>query len=60
LKAQRTSFVFGGTGKRQTLRLSAPRMDETAALVDRIRTAGKEIAQRKKGIAQDSLRIAGH
>jgi len=60
LKAQRTSFVFGGTGKRQTLRLSAPGMDETAALVARIRTAGKGIAQRKKGIAQDSLRIAGH
>ena len=55
LKAHQTSFVFGGTGKRQTLRL-----EETAALIARIRAAGKGIARRKKGIAQDSLRIAGH
>ena len=60
LKAHQTSFVFGGTGKRQTLRLSAPGMEETAALIARIRAAGKGIARRKKGIAQDSLRIAGH
>lgn len=33
LKAERTSFVFGGKGKRQTLKLSAPGMQETAALI---------------------------
>jgi len=47
LKADRTSFVFGGTGKRQTLKLSAPGMQETAGLIARIRAGGNGIAARK-------------
>jgi len=37
LKGDRASFVFGGKGKRQTLKLSAPGMEGTAALIARLR-----------------------
>ena len=55
LKGHRTSFVFGGTGKQQTIRLSAPGREETATLIAQIR-AGKGIAQRRQGITPDALR----
>ncbi len=47
LKAQRTAFVFGGRGKRQTLKLSEPGLKETAALIARIRAGGNGIGSRK-------------
>jgi hypothetical protein len=49
LKADQTSFVFGGRGKRQTLKLSAPGLHATAELIARIRTRGHGIAPRRKG-----------
>ena len=50
LKGDQTSFVFGGRGKRQTLKLSAPGMKATAELIARIRTRGNGIASKRKGI----------
>lgn len=58
-KSDQTSFVFGGTGKRQTLRLSAPGMEGTAALIARIRAPGKGIASEQQGIARHALPGAG-
>jgi hypothetical protein len=46
LKAHHASFVFGGRGKRQTVSLSAPGIEETTALIARLRTGGNGIAQR--------------
>jgi hypothetical protein len=48
LKADRASFVFGGKGKQQTLKLSAPGMEGTAALIARIRAGGKGIARQAR------------
>lgn len=58
LKADRASFVFGGQGKRQTLKLSAPGMEGTAVLIARLRAGEKGIASRPKGIARDDIRTA--
>ena len=58
LKGDQTSFVFGGTGKRQTLTLSAPGIEGTAALIARIRSAGQGIASARQGIARDTLPVA--
>ena len=44
LKADRTSFVFGGTGRRQTLKLSAPGINGTEALIARMRPGGNGIS----------------
>ncbi len=48
LKEDQASFVFGGQGKRQTLKLSTPGLHATAELIARIRTRGNEIASRRK------------
>ena len=48
LKADQASFVFGGQGKSQTVKLSAPGMHATAELIARIRTRGNGIASRRK------------
>ena len=58
LKADRASFVFGGKGKRQTLTLSAPGMEGTAALIARIRAGGNGITSGSNGIARDAIRVA--
>jgi hypothetical protein len=50
LKGDQASFVFGGQGKRQTLKLSAPGMHATAELIARIRTRGNGIVSKRKGI----------
>jgi hypothetical protein len=55
LKADRASFVFGGTGKRQTLKLSAPGMEGTAALIAGIRAGGNGIASESKGIRRHAI-----
>jgi len=49
LKGDQASFVFGGRGKRQTLKLSAPGLHATAELIARIRTRGHGIASKRKG-----------
>jgi hypothetical protein len=49
IKADRASFVFGGRGKRQTLKLSAPGVHATAELIARIRARGNGIASKRKG-----------
>ena len=54
LKGDQTSFVFGGRGKRQTLKLSAPGMQGTADLIARIRAAGNGIAAGRKGNGRTS------
>jgi len=51
LKGDQASFVFGGQGKRQTLKLSAPGLEATAELIARIRTRGNGIAASRKGSA---------
>lgn len=56
LKGDRTSFVFGGKAKRQTLKLSAPGMEGTAALIARIRAGGNGIGPRQNGITRDAIR----
>lgn len=56
LKQERTAFVFGGKGKRQTIKLSAPGVQETAALIARLRAARQEIASQSNGTARHSLR----
>ena len=58
LKGDRSSFVFGGRGKRQTLKLSAPGMEGTAALIVRIRAGGNGIGSGSKGIARRAIRSA--
>jgi len=58
LKGNRTSFVFGGKGKRQTIKLSAPGVEGTAALIARIRAGGNGIASGSNGIARDAIRGA--
>ena len=58
LKADWTSFVFGGTGKRQTIKLSAPGMERTEALISEIRAAGYGIARRRQGISPDAMMSA--
>ena len=58
LKGDRASFVFGGTGKRQTLKLSVPGMEATAALIARIRAGGQGIASVPQGIARYAIRGA--
>ena len=58
LKGDRLSFVFGGQGKRQTLKLSAPGMEGTAALIARLRAGGNGIASRSQGNASAALRAA--
>jgi len=58
LKGDRTSFVFGGKGKRQTLKLSAPGIEGTVALIARLRAEGNGIGSRAKGIARHSIRSA--
>ena len=55
LKGDQTSFVFGGRGKRQTLKLSAPGMDGTAALIARLRAEGKGIVSAPKGMARHAF-----
>ncbi len=49
LKGDQTSFVFGGRGKRQTLKLSAPGLQATAELIARMRAGGNGIAPGRKG-----------
>ena len=49
LKGDQTSFVFGGRGKRQTLKLSAPGLQGTADLIARIRASVNGMAARRKG-----------
>ena len=49
LKGDQASFVFGGQGKSQTLKLSAPGLHETGELIARIRARGHGIASRRKG-----------
>jgi hypothetical protein len=58
LKADRESFIFGGKGKRQTLKLSAPGMEGTEALITRIRSGKKGILSRGQGIAARGQGIA--
>ena len=60
LKADQTSFVFGGRGKRQTLKLSAPGLHATAELIARIRTRGHGIAPRRKGNERHIVPTAPH
>ena len=48
LKGDQASFVFGGRGKRQTLKLSAPGLHATAELIARIRARGNGNASRRK------------
>jgi len=58
LKGDQASFVFGGRGKRQTLRLSASGMHATAELIARIRTRGNGIASKRKGNGRDAIPTA--
>ena len=58
LKADQASFIFGGTAKRQTLKLSAPGLEETAALIQRIRAGGKGIVSLAQGITSRRQGIA--
>ena len=51
LKADQESFIFGGKGKRQTLKLSGPGMEGTEALIARIRGGRNGILSRRQGIA---------
>ena len=60
LKGDQASFVFGGRGKRQTLKLSAPGMHATAELIARIRTRGNGIASKRKGNGRGVLPTAPH
>ena len=60
LKGDQTSFVFGGRGKRQTLKLSAPGMHATAELIARLRARGNGIASKRKGNARDAAQAAPH
>src|SRR5262245_48860706 len=48
LKGDQKSFVFGGQGKRQTVKLSAPGMEGTEALIARIRAQGNGTAFGRK------------
>ena len=63
LKGDQASFVFGGRGKRQTLRLSASGMHATAELIARIRTRGHGIASKRKengrGLIPSAQRVMG-
>ena len=60
LKGDQASFVFGGRGKRQTLKLSAPGLDATAELIARIRARGNGIASRRKENGRDVVPKAPH
>ena len=60
LKADQASFVFGGQGKRQTLKLSAPGLHATAELIARIRARGNGIASKRKGNERDAMPTAPH
>ena len=60
LKGDQASFVFGGRGKRQTLKLSAPGLHGTAELIARIRARGNGIASRRKGNGRDVVPTAPH
>jgi hypothetical protein len=50
LKRDRASFVFGGQGKRQTVKLSAPGSEGIAALIARVRAGRNGITSGSKGI----------
>ena len=52
------AFVFGGRGKRQTLRLSGSGLDGMAELIARIRTRGHGIASKRKGNGRDTIPTA--
>ena len=59
LKGDRTSFVFGGQGKHQTLKLSAPGLEGIAALIERTRAGRDGIMSRRQGIAPADIPTAG-
>jgi hypothetical protein len=58
LKGDQASFVFGGRGKRQTVRLSAPGLHGIAELIGRMRARGNGIASKRKGNGRDTLPTA--
>jgi hypothetical protein len=58
LKGDQASFVFGGRGKRQTLKLSGPGLHGMAELIARIRTRGNGIASKRKGNGRDTIPTA--
>jgi hypothetical protein len=58
LKGDRASFVFGGHGKHQTLKLSAPGLEGIAALIERTRAGRHGITPRRQGIAQAAIPTA--
>ena len=60
LKGDQKSFVFGGRGKRQTLKLRAPGPHGIAELMARIRTRGNGIASKRKGNERDAMPTAPH
>ena len=51
LKADQQAFVFGGNGKRQTIRLSTPGLNAAAELVAQIRSGSHAIGRRQLRIA---------
>jgi len=54
LKGDQASFIFGGRGKRQTLKLSAPGLHGIAELIARMRARGNGIASKRKGNGRDA------
>ena len=60
LKGDQMSFVFGGRGKRQTLKLSAPGMHAIAELIARVRTRGHGIESKRKGNERVVVPTAPH
>ena len=59
-KDDQASFVFGGRGKSQTLKLSAPGIHATAELIARLRARGNGIASKRKGNAGNAVQTTTH